>query len=153
MFARDVKDWKPGEALDFDGGALAVPMPLAKLPKGTYSIQAVMDFDRGEWSFSAAEGNAFSKAVRLAIDPTKSAIVPLKIDRVYHEPRFEETSRVKLVELESPLLSAFHGRPVRLRAAVVLPKSFAKELTRRYPVVYEIPGFGGDHFAAQHMEG
>jgi hypothetical protein len=35
-----------------------------------------------------------------------------------------------------------------MRAAVVLPRSFATEPQRRYPVVYEIPGFGGTHFGA-----
>src|SRR5258707_216701 len=61
VFAVDVKGWKPGEALKIDGNALAHPTPLAKLPKGKYWVQAVMDFNRGI-NFSAAEGNGYSKA-------------------------------------------------------------------------------------------
>jgi S-formylglutathione hydrolase FrmB len=34
---------------------------------------------------------------------------------------------------------------MRLRAGVVLPKSFATEPAKRYPVIYEIPGFSGTH--------
>ena len=41
-----------------------------------------------------------------------------------------ETERVKLFEVESRLLSAFHGKPISLRAGVVLPKSFATEKDR-----------------------
>jgi hypothetical protein len=37
---------------------------------------------------------------------------------------------------------------MQLRAGVVLPPSFAKEPERKYPVVYEVTGFGGNHFAA-----
>jgi S-formylglutathione hydrolase FrmB len=112
-----------------------------------------MDFNRGGRSFSTAEGNGFSKAVRLALDPAASGTVDLTIDQVYHEPRFRETDRIKLVDVQSKLLSAFHGRPVRLRAGVVLPKSFAAQPSKRYPVVYEIPGFGGNHFGAFHAAG
>src|SRR4051794_9134098 len=54
IFARDVKDWKPGEELVIGPDALAFPEPLAKLPKATWSVQAVMDFDRGERNFSNA---------------------------------------------------------------------------------------------------
>src|SRR5205823_4777076 len=61
--------------------------------------------------------------------------------------------RVKLVDIESPLLSAFHGKPMRLRAGVVLPRSYAQEPAQRYPVVYEIPGFGGDHHMAFAVAG
>lgn len=37
-------------------------------------------------------------------------------------------------------------------AGVVLPKSFAEKPEQKYPVVYEIPGFGGDHHAAFFAE-
>jgi S-formylglutathione hydrolase FrmB len=40
---------------------------------------------------------------------------------------------------------------VRMRAAVILPRSFATEPTRRYPVVYEVPGFGGTHAHAHRV--
>jgi len=36
IFARDAKDWKPGEILVLDETALAHQVPLAKLPKGAY---------------------------------------------------------------------------------------------------------------------
>jgi hypothetical protein len=74
--------------------------------------------------------------------------VALTIDQVYHERPFQETGQVKLVEIESRLLTAFHGRPTRLRAGVVLPASFQDHPEKRYPVVYEVPGFGGNHFMA-----
>src|SRR5262249_5179127 len=51
----------------------------------------------------------------------------------------------------SKLLSDFHKRPVKMRAGVVLPKSFATVPKKQYPVVYEIPGFSGTHFMAHGM--
>ncbi|HKI30262.1 MAG TPA: alpha/beta hydrolase-fold protein, partial [Gemmataceae bacterium] len=151
MFARDVKDWKPGEELVIDGTAPAFPEPLAKLAKATYSVQAVMDFDRGERSFSTAPGNGYSKSVRQELDPAAAGPLVLAIDQVVPPRLFKEVERVKLAEIDSKLLSDFHKRPVKMRAGVVLPKSFAAEPKKRYPVVYEIPGFGGTHFMAHNL--
>ncbi len=149
FFAKDVKNWKPGEPLVLGADTLAFPAPIAKLPAGVYSVQAVMDFDRGSIHFTTAEGNGYGKAIRKELNGTTTGPVALQIDQVYKEQRvFRESNRVKLVDIESKLLTAFHGRPMRMRAGVVLPKSFAENPKRRFPVVYEIPGFGGDHFGA-----
>lgn len=148
FFAKDVKNWQPEQTLVLDAKALGFPVTMNKVPKTTYSIQAVMDFDRGERSFSSAEGNGYSRTLRRELDGTASGIVQLRIDQVYKSKPFVETARVKLVDIESKPLSAFHGRSTHLRAGVVLPRSFAIETQRRYPVVYEIPGFGGTHLGA-----
>jgi hypothetical protein len=150
-FAKDVRDWRPGEVLVLKAEALGHPYKLDKLPKGTYSIQAVMDFDRGDIHFSTAEGNLWGAAPPQPLDPATSGPVAVKLDKVYRRPAFQETDRVKLVDIESKLLTAFHGRSTRLRAAVILPKSYAERPQARYPVIYEIPGFGGDHRAALFM--
>ena len=148
FFAVDVKDWRPGAPLAVGAGALAFPAPLSRLQPGTYYVQAVMDFDRGARSFSAAEGNGYGRPVRADLDPAAGGAVALTVDQVYHARPFPETERVKLVDVESRLLTEFRGAPTRLRAGVVLPDSFYKEPDRRYPVVYEVPGFGGAHFGA-----
>jgi hypothetical protein len=148
FFAQDVKDWQPDRPLVLNSDALAYPVAMAKVAKGTYSIQAVMDFDRGERSFSTTEGNGHSRTLRRELDGAASGPVELRIDQVHKAKPFQETERVKLVDIESRLLTAFHGRSTHLRAGVVLPPSFATEIRRRYPVVYEIPGFGGTHFGA-----
>ena len=148
FFAVDVKGWKPGEVLVVGAGALGCPAPLPQLEPGAYHAQAVMDFDPGDRSCAAAEGNGYSKPVHADLDPKTSGAVALTIDQVYHARPFVETERVKVVDIESKLLTAFNGRPTRMRAGVVLPPSFFTNPDRRYPVVYEIPGFGGTHFGA-----
>src|SRR5262245_48165101 len=56
-FAKDVKDWKPGERLILGEDALAYPTPLKKLKPGKYFAQAVLDRDLGGISFAASPGN------------------------------------------------------------------------------------------------
>src|SRR5262245_12859877 len=146
--AKDVKGWKPGEPLTIDAKDISYPKPLAELKPGKYYVSAVIDRDLGGIDFSASPGNVYSKAVQLELDPATTGTVELKLDQVYKTREFKETDTVKLVDIESPMLTKFHGKPMRMRAGVVLPPSFAKEPERRYPVVYEITGFGGNHFSA-----
>jgi S-formylglutathione hydrolase FrmB len=148
FFARDVKNWKPGERLVFDRTALGYPTSMARIAKGTYAVQAVMDLAPDSISFGRAPGNVYTVVSKINLDPATSGAVALKLDQVYRGKVFKETNRIKLVEVESKLLTAFHGRATRLRAGVVLPESYARGGARKYPVVYEIPGFGGDHFHA-----
>ncbi len=125
FFAVDVKGWKPGEALVVGAKALGYPFPLPQLAPGPYYVQAVMDFDRGDRSFAAAEGNGYGKPVRADLDPKTTGPIALAVDQVYHARPFVETKRVKLVDIESKLLTEFNGRPTRLRrrraALFVLP--------------------------------
>lgn len=148
-FAVDVKGWKPGTPLAIGADAIST-VPLKDVPPGRYFAQAVLDRDLGGISFAASPGNLYSKPVELAkFDPAASGDTALTLDQVAEDRPFPETDAVKLVDVESKLLTAFHGRPTRMRAGVVLPPSFATEPGRKYPVVYEVTGFGGDHFAAR----
>jgi hypothetical protein len=147
MFAVDAKGWEPGKPLVIGADAIGYPHKLANLPKSSYFVQGVMDLGRGI-SFSAASGNGWCAALRHDLDPLSSGAIDLHLDKVYSENSFRETDRVKLVDIESKLLSEFHGRPVRMRAGVALPASWGDGKGKKYPVVYEIPGFGGNHFQA-----
>ena len=151
FFAVDVKNWKPGEPLLVDHTALGFPRQLSRIDKGTYSIQAVMDLDRGGRSFAHSPGNIHSKTVRQSLDPEATGPVALVLDQVFQEQQSQSTERVKLVDMESRLLSNFHKKPMRLRAGVILPKSFQEHADKRYPVIYEIPGFTGRHTTALGM--
>lgn len=147
FFAQDVRDWQPDTPMMLRP-EYSFPCALDQLPAEKFYLQAVMDRDRGGQNCLTAPGNVYSKAVLL--DPKAPPKQPLTfvLDRIIAERKFVETERVKLVDIDSKLLGLFHGKPMRLRAGVILPKSFAADPKRRYPVVYEIPGFGGDHFMA-----
>jgi S-formylglutathione hydrolase FrmB len=148
FFARDVKNWKPGEVLVFERSALGYPVTVDRIPKGDYSVQAVMDLAPNARSFSRGPGNVYTVQPKVAIDPATTGAITLKLDKVFAEPVFNETERIKLVDIESKLLTAFHGKSIHLRAGVCLPESYAASPNRKYPVVYEIPGFTGTHFMA-----
>jgi Putative esterase len=148
FFATDARDWKPGEPLGLGADAAGFPGPLATLRPGRYAVQAVIRLDPDTHQLGDGEGNAYGPVERLELDPSKSGTVALRVDRVVPPRPFPGSDRVKLVELASPLLSAFHGRPIRHRAAVILPEG---DRERPRPTLYIIPGFGGNHRMALEL--
>jgi hypothetical protein len=159
FFAQEVTKWGADAPLAFKPQYAL--QPWDKLDKGKYYLQAILDLDLGGMSFVSSPGNAYSKPVMVDLSKAPAEPIKLHIDQVIPAKKFEETGRVKYVEIESKLLSAFHKKPMKLRAGVVLPKSHDSPVPpgsdgkslRRYPVIYEIPGFSGNHFAAFKGEG
>jgi hypothetical protein len=149
FFAVDVENGKPGEPVRIDDRALGFPGPLSKLEPGRYRIQAVIRLNRDTYRIGDGEGNAYGPIVRAVLDPKKGGTTALKVDRIVPPRPFPETDRIKLIELPSPKLSAFHHRPIKHRAAVIFPEDLVKaENPAKRPTLYIIPGFGGDHFIA-----
>ncbi|HVJ81034.1 MAG TPA: alpha/beta hydrolase-fold protein, partial [Planctomycetia bacterium] len=148
FFAVDVKDLKPGTPVVVGSNAIGFPAPIPELPTGRYSVQAVLDLNLGGRDFSNSPGNGYSSVQTVDLGPL-TAPVELTIDKVVVERPFQDSARTKLFEMKSELVSKFAGREVKLRGAVVLPKSFATSPDKKYPILYEIPGFGGRHFGAR----
>jgi S-formylglutathione hydrolase FrmB len=146
FFAQEVAKWSPDTPLQFRPQFAL--QPWDKLAKEKYYLQAILDRDLGGMNFNSSPGNAHSKPVMVDLNMPTTEPIKLHIDQVIPEKKFEEKGRVKYVEVESKLLSKFHGKPIKLRAAVVVPKSFAAEPNKRYATIYEIPGFSGNHYAA-----
>lgn len=143
VLARDVEEFGPDSVGVIDGSAIAFPLARpADLPPGDYRVQAVLDFNT-DLRAPTAPGNLVSKPATLAIDPAKGEAIRLTLDtRIPPETMPADTESVKFVKFESKRLSEFHGRPIYLRAGLRLPKGFAREPERRYPLRVHIGGFG-----------
>lgn len=150
FFAVEAKDWKPGEPLRLGAGVSGFPGPIRDLKPGEYRAQAVLRLNPDTHKLGDGEGNAYGPVVLVKIGPKSESADPtkLEIDTVVAPRAFPETERLRLVEFESPILSAFYHRSIKQRAAVILPASDPK--TPR-GTLYIIPGFGGDHFMAAGM--
>lgn len=157
VLARDVARFGPGVVGVVDGTAVAFPIAdLAHVPAGEYSVQAVFDRNRDVRRGSPnAPGNLVSVVRRVRVDPARDEAIRLELTAVLPaERRPAETERLKFVELRSEKLSTFHGRPIVLRAGVILPPGFDREPERRYPLRVHIGGYGSriTHFAQEWFE-
>jgi hypothetical protein len=155
VYAIDVNDLHPGAPVVFSPEkfnfpeALAFPGPLDELEPGTYYVQALINLDKTRSKFNAGPGNLYSRAVKCKLAGSKHKTVELTADQVIEgQPPPKDTDWVKLVEIRSKFLSDFHGREIKLRAAVVLPVTYGDDPDQQFPTLYSIPGFGGDHTLA-----
>jgi len=146
FFAKDVRDWKPGEAIRIGDEADGFPTTLGKLAPGRYRAQAVVRLNLDTAKIGAGEGNLFGPIVDVEAPSRSGDPIALHVDQVVPPHELEETDRIKYAEFPSPILTAFHGRPIKHQAAVILPK---RPTTSKTPAVYTITGFGGDHHSAR----
>lgn len=148
MFAADVRDLAPGGAFVVDeASASGFPGALRDLTPGTYKVQAVLDTQRLDSDWSREPGNVFSRSVSVEVGEA-AAVVDVTLDeRVTADD--PTGAGYEIFETRSALLSAFHGRPVVLRAGVVPPKNV--QAGTKYPAVYNVPGFGGNHESARFV--
>ncbi|MBM3755081.1 MAG: enterochelin esterase [Acidobacteria bacterium] len=138
--AKEVRGLAPGGFVEIDSDTPAFPIPLAELPTGENSAMAIFDPDHSFARDRQDSGDLFSDTVEMRGDGTTlvlNHVTPPK-------PQPPDTATVKLVDFESPALSKFWGRPIRMRAGVVLPANAAPPL----PAVYHVHGFGDNHTEA-----
>jgi len=145
FFGVDVQDVTPGAAIVVDDTADGFPAPLSQLPAGKYRVQAILDHDFYCQNHARGVGNFHSDAHEFVIDPAMPAEMPLVLDKVVAEDPFPATDWCQEIVLRSQQLSQFFGRDVSERAAIVLPAGYDEHPDRRYPVIYEVPGFSGTH--------
>jgi S-formylglutathione hydrolase FrmB len=157
VLGRDVADLKPGAPAILDAGSTLFPIArLADLPAGTYRARAVLACNP-DLRLVLAPGNLASPVVRVEVDPSRDEAIAFTLsERLPADPAPADSAQVRHLEIPSPLLTAFHGRPMTLRAGVILPRGFDAEPDRRYPLRVEIGGFGtraGEAVAAMMRPG
>ena len=142
FFGKNVEGMTAADNVVVDDSADGFPGKLSNIAAGRYFVQAVLDQDEYYSDHKNGPGNLFSNVQEIVITPGKPARVNLTLDKVIPKPVFDQTATAKVITYESRLLSEFHKRQVEDRALVLLPRSYAANPNRRYPVYYEITGFG-----------
>ncbi len=141
----NIRNIKAGQNLVLDDAATSYPAPLSSIERGYYYVQAVWDRNLGGRAIAESPGNIISAPVRLKIARNIDSTYVLVCDSILPARSFQETKYVKEVRLPSPLLTAFHHKPMTIDVAVILPKEYDSQKGRRFPVLYNASGYGGDY--------
>jgi hypothetical protein len=143
MLGADAKAFSAGGIVVLDQKSALFPLPhLAQLLPGEYGVQAVFAQSR-DLNLPHAPGNLYSDPKTVTLDPAKGGVVKLELTQaIPAEAMPKDAADVKFIRLRSERLSKFHGRPIFLRAGVILPRGFGKEPDRRYPLRVHIGGYG-----------
>lgn len=149
----EVRNLSPAQTIDVDPDALAFPGPFSTAPAGDYQVMALLDTNHS-YTYDGTGANDLYSVVTMVRNlnsvsaPSVSLPVKLTLTKQMPERKLTDSDSVKLITFESPSLSAFWGRPITMRAGVVLPPSYGKSKTQRYPTVYLVHGYGGNHKVA-----
>ena len=148
----EVKNWAPDTSLTIASGASSsagvadtlrsYPEAFSSLDLSGFRVQLVARFNAWQREIGKGEGNGFSATATVETEGRQPELI---INALAPKHEFQETQWSKLLRVKSNLLSNFYGHDVFIRASVTVPVSYATSPERRYPTIYEIPGFGGDH--------
>jgi enterochelin esterase-like enzyme len=146
LAAMEVRNLAPGASVELDPDGVRAPRKLSLAPKGDYRIMALLDPDHTYAYHGADDGDLYSEIVRMAaLDPAAAAPVEIALTKRKTVDPPRDTELVKLASMRGEALTAFWGRPVEVRAGVVLPPGYASSPGRGRPAVYVVHGFGGSH--------
>ena len=141
-----VKNVKPNEVITIDDNAISYPCALSDIERGDYYIQIVWDRNLGGRSVANSAGNLFNAVERIHITKDTKAIFTIVAAKAVPAPEsFKETEFVKALKAPSVLLSKFHHKAMTVDAAIILPKEYYKEPERKFPVLFNVSGYGGDY--------
>lgn len=144
-----LENFAPGDDVLVDDKSIdaAFPAALAELAPGRYTAQAVLDTQRSNSSWRREPGNIASEPSSFVITQRQpSPVVDLRLTEVVARPLIRPAPGLEFFSAQSIRLTDFRGVPTNMNAAVIFPKDYDPD--RAYPAVYQIPGFGGDHFRA-----
>jgi hypothetical protein len=143
VLGRDARGLAPDSAAVVDESAVIFPIAhLALLPRGDYHVQAVLAVSH-DLELVNSPGNLYSEPLAVHLDPARGGTVRLVLSRTFTEPELPpEGEYFRWIKIRSEHLSRFHGRPIYLRAGVLLPPGHARDVDRRYPLRVHIGGYG-----------
>jgi len=145
-FSVAVNNIKPGEFITINDEATSFPVVLSDIERGDYFVQIVWDRNLGGRSIAESPGNLFNVAEKITITKDAKKVFNITANQIIPElPEFKETEFVKELKVPSALLTKFHGKPMTVDAAVILPKGYYKEPTRKFPILFTVSGYGGDY--------
>jgi hypothetical protein len=143
LLAKEVQNLRPGDEVVLslgDAETLRDPLDWSSFDLSAFRAQAVLRFNPGERTVGDGPGNVSSEPVELR---SAGATVPLTAKHTVPQPPTPEAPGCRLLSVPSPRLTQFYGRPVSVHGMVRVPASYGQAPERRYPVIFEVPGFGG----------
>ncbi len=145
ILVKDVVHLRPGEHVELspdDPDTQGYPQSFRTWDYSNYNVQAMFRLNPWERSVTKGPGNGLSRP-----QPLETARQPcdLVADQLIPARKKRENRWFRVFEVPSDRLSQFHKRPVSVRAGILLPNSYDHDRKRRYPVIFNIPGFGGTH--------
>ena len=128
--AKEVAHLAPGDSVDIDADDVVFPRPLLQAAPGSYRVQAVLDVHHTYNYEGRAAGDLLSVPVTVSVPLSDSAKNALILTEVFPDPpdplaqRPDVVAALKPLDFVSPVLTAYWGRNIHMRAWVLLPPGY-----------------------------
>lgn len=142
--AKEISDLSAGGSVTIDADELAFPAKFSVAPAGEYQVMAMLDRDHSSTYNGPGAGDVLSGVVKVSMP---SAETELTLSKTLPERKVEMPANARVIEFESRQLSAFWGRPIKMQASVLVPPGYEASKNQKYPTVYLVHGYGGDHLS------
>src|SRR5262249_38424625 len=125
LLGADARVFTAGATVILDEKSALFPLAhLSRLPPGEYAVQAVLAPNPAP-TYANAPSTLYRPPGAVRLDPAGGGTVKLELTRAAPAEQLPaDTADVKFIRLRSELLSKFHGRPMYLRASLILPRDF-----------------------------
>lgn len=144
IFGKNIKNWDKNQTKVLDGSNDWVKTSkwgFNDVPNGVYYIQAVWIQNTDYGLLSNSLGDFYCEPVK--VNTQESQKIELTFSKTMPQIELEEHELVKFFEMESKVLSTWWGKSVGLKASVLLPSGYNSHPEMRYPVRYNVAGYGG----------
>jgi S-formylglutathione hydrolase FrmB len=139
----EVTNLDANRVIEVNPDGLAFPRKFSEAPAGDYQLFALLDTNHSYTYEGPGGGDLYSAVVKISLPATGEP--ELTLYKRIPERKINPVKNLQTIEFESPSLSAFWGRPVKIQASVLLPPGYEKDSKQKYPAVYNIHGYGGNH--------
>ena len=148
IFATNLENWDTNESFIFNSSVdlvKSIDISLNEMPNGKYRIQVLWDQDTKESRINAP-GNLYSEVI--SVDLSENKILELPLTKIVDQTKLADHKFLKEVDFKSHMLSEWWDKEMRVKAAVLLPGGFFDNPDKKYPVRYNIAGYGGRYTRA-----
>lgn len=151
IFAQNLQNWQSDQMVYFDSASkldVNGDFSLADFPDGTYRVQVLWDQNTTASSINAP-GNLYSEVMELTLSTDQNISLSLTQSianrkKIAH-PLLREHS------FKSDSLSAWWSKDMQVEFSVLLPRSFESDPSKKYPIIYEVGGYGSRHYRASRI--
>jgi enterochelin esterase-like enzyme len=155
VFGRNILNWPISKPLVLEGNSewtKTGDWKFTNVPNGTYFVQAVWNQSGDVESRSNVPGNLYSEAVKVMLDG-KAKTVQINLSKVIEDRQVTEHPLVGTFTMQSEILTKWWGKPVTLKASVLLPEGYEPNAAKRYAVRYNVAGYGGRYDRINRLVG
>ena len=153
--AEEVHDLTPGSAVEIDLDRVAYPAAFSTMPRADYELQVVLDSDHNynysgrdpeDWESPVVEAKTWEPGAgdEPVLTLSEHPEAGRRAEMVTKALAEVKPGEVEKAEFQSPVLTAFWGKPTYVRGWVILPPGYDAKAKKRYPTFYWTHGFGGD---------